>query len=188
MGLTEYTITNVTPSQPACIDITDPTQVIDVYPTYIMSVDTSICGGDSIWLGYYWENQAGQYNILFYSVDGCDSTVNFTIGISPAVNISVQSTTCDPSAVGVFTTYLNNPNGCDTMVQTTVSLLSSDTTLISLTSCNSSTTGVFTQLLTNQHGCDSLVITTITLIPPVDTTILFQQHVIRLLGVFRNYS
>ncbi len=173
-GLTEYTITNVTPSQPACIDITDPTQVIDVYPTYITSVDTSICSGDSIWLGYYWENQAGQYNILFYSVDGCDSTVNFTIGVSPAVNISVQSTTCDPSAVGVFTTYLNNPNGCDTVVQTTVSLLSSDTTLISLTSCNTSNTGVFTQLLTNQKGCDSLVITTITLIPPVDTTTLFQ--------------
>jgi len=159
---TEYTITNVIPSQPACIEITDPTQVIYIYPTYVNNVDVSICDGDSIWLGYYWETEAGQYEILFYSADGCDSTVNFTINILPAVNILIQATTCDPAEVGIFITSIDNPTGCDTLVQTSVSLLPSDTTAISLTSCNSSNTGVFTQLLTNQAGCDSIVITTLT--------------------------
>jgi len=158
---TEYTITNVIPSEPACVEITDPSQVIYVYATYINNVSASICDGDSIWLGYYWETEAGVYEILFDSEYGCDSTVNFTIEVLPAINIAVQGTTCNPAEVGIFISFINNPNGCDTVVQTTVSLLPSDTTSISLTSCNSATTGVFTQLFMNQQGCDSLVITTI---------------------------
>ncbi|MBK9985023.1 MAG: gliding motility-associated C-terminal domain-containing protein [Saprospiraceae bacterium] len=173
-GSTVYTITSIIPSQPACIEMTDSTQAIFVFPTYITNVVESICDGDSIWLGYYWENQAGQYEILFYSIDGCDSTVNFTIDVSPAVNISAQATTCIPAEAGVFITHLNNPTGCDTVVHTTVTFLPSDTTSISLASCNSSNVGVFTQLLQNQDGCDSLVITTVTLTPPQDTTIILQ--------------
>ncbi|HZV69427.1 MAG TPA: gliding motility-associated C-terminal domain-containing protein [Saprospiraceae bacterium] len=173
-GVTVYTITSIVPSQPACIEMTDSTQVIFVFPTYVTNVSESICDGDSIWLGYYWENQAGQYEILFYSADGCDSTVNFTISVSPAVNISAQTTTCIPAEAGVFITHLDNPNGCDTVVHTTVTLLLSDTTSISLTSCISSNIGVFTQLLQNQDGCDSLVITTVTLTPPLDTTMILQ--------------
>ncbi|MGB4847753.1 MAG: hypothetical protein WBP41_07515, partial [Saprospiraceae bacterium] len=173
-GSTVYTITSIIPSQPACIEMTDSTQAIFVFPTYVTNVTESICEGDSIWLGYYWENQAGQYEILFYSIDGCDSTVNYTIDVSPAVNISAQSTTCIPAEAGVFITHLNNPTGCDTVVHTTVTLLSSDTTSISLTTCSSSSVGVFTQLLQNQDGCDSLVITTVTLTPPQDTTMILQ--------------
>jgi len=171
---TEYTITNVIPSEPTCVEIQDPSQVIYVYPTYFATTAESICEGDSIWLGYYWETQAGTYEILFDTEYGCDSTVVYTIDILPAVNVTVQAKTCDPAEAGVFVTFINNPAGCDTIVHTTVSLLPSDTTAISQSSCNSASTGVFTQLLTNQGGCDSLVITTVSLIPPADTTSLLQ--------------
>jgi hypothetical protein len=50
---TTYTITNVTPSQDACIEITDPVQVVEVHPTYVVSVDASICEGDSIFSGSF---------------------------------------------------------------------------------------------------------------------------------------
>ncbi len=188
LGLTEYTITNVIPSQPACIELVDSTQLIDVFQTYTTSVDTSICSGDSIYLGYYWENQAGQYNILFYSAHGCDSTVNFTISVSPAINISVQSTTCDSAAAGVFITYLNNPNGCDTSVTTTVTFIAADTTIINLVSCNISNAGTTTQTFVNQTGCDSLVITDTNWIPPADTTHVYQTTCdSTLLGVFQQF-
>ncbi|MEP6647924.1 MAG: hypothetical protein ABJC12_12620, partial [Saprospiraceae bacterium] len=116
---TTYTITSVTPSQDACVTITNPTQVFYVYPTYVSNTSASICQGDSIWLGYYWENQAGTYQILFNSEYGCDSTVTFTIDVLPAVNISATSTTCLPAEAGVFITHIDNPNGCDTVLTTT---------------------------------------------------------------------
>ncbi len=188
LGSTEYTITSVTPSQPGCIELIDSTQLIDVFQTYTTSVDTSICSGDSIYLGYYWENQAGQYNILFYSAHGCDSTVNFTISVSPAINITAQSTTCDSAAAGVFITYLNNPNGCDTSVTTTVTFIAADTTIINLVSCNISNAGTTTQTFVNQTGCDSLVITDTSWDPPADTTLIHQTTCdSTLLGVFQQF-
>jgi len=171
---TNYTIVTVTSSQDACITITDPEQFIDVYPSYIQEVYVALCDGDSIWLGYYHESEAGDYENTFNTLDGCDSVVTTTISILPAINIAQQSTTCDSASVGVFITYLDNPSGCDTVVTTTVSLLPSDTTLINLFSCAQADVGTTSQTLINQNGCDSLVITTTGYIPPIDTSAIFQ--------------
>ncbi len=185
---TTYTITNVTPSQDACIEITDSVQVVDVHPTYVVSVDASICDGDSIYLGFFWESDPGVYENTLSTYFGCDSVVTTTLSVLPAIQITQQSTTCDSAAAGVFVTFLNNPTGCDTMVTTTVTLLPSDTTLINLLSCNISNVGSTTQTLSNQSGCDSLIITTTSWIPPADTTLLNQTTCdSSLLGVFPQF-
>jgi gliding motility-associated-like protein len=171
---TNYTITSAIPSQEACITVTDAEQFIDVYPSYVQSLDVALCDGDSIWLGYYWETEAGEYENTFNTLDGCDSIVTTTISILPAINITQQSTTCDSSLAGVFFQYLSNPNGCDTVIQTTVNYLPADTTMITQLSCNSDSIGITTQLLTNQSGCDSVIITITTVTAPQDTTLLFQ--------------
>jgi gliding motility-associated-like protein len=171
---TNYTITSAIPSQEACITVTDAEQFIDVYPSYVQSMDVALCDGDSIWLGYYWETEAGEYENTFNTLDGCDSIVTTTISILPAINITQQSTTCDSSLAGVFFQYLSNPNGCDTVIQTTVNYLPADTTMITQLSCNSDSIGITTQLLTNQSGCDSVIITITTVTAPQDTTLLFQ--------------
>ncbi len=171
---TNYTITSVTPSQEACITITDPEQFIDVYPSYILSDAVALCDGDSIWLGFYWETEAGEYENTFNTLDGCDSIVTTTISILPAINITQQSTTCDSSAAGVFFQYLSNPNGCDTVIQTTVNYFPADTTIITQLTCNSDSIGITTQILTNQSGCDSVIITITTVTAPQDTTLLVQ--------------
>ncbi len=171
---TNYTITSAIPSQEACITITDPEQFIDVYPSFVQSMDVALCDGDSIWLGYYWETEAGEYENTFNTLDGCDSIVTTTISILPAINITQQSTTCDSSLAGVSFQYLSNPNGCDTVIQTTVTYLPPDTTMITQLTCNSDSAGVTTQLLTNQSGCDSVIITITTVTAPEDTTILIQ--------------
>ena len=169
---TTYTITNVTPIQEACLDITDSIQIIDVYPAYIQDVIVSMCDGDSIWLGFYWETEAGVYENLLETEFGCDSMVTTFITILPAVMVQVQSDTCDPAAAGVFITHLNNPNGCDTVVTTTITLLPSDTTHISLNTCVWTQVGIVADTFSNQAGCDSLVIMTTSYIPPTDTTFL----------------
>lgn len=171
-GSTEYIITNVIPSQSACLEIIDSIQEIDVFLSYEHNEEVILCEGDSVFLGYYWETLPGEYEIEFNSIEGCDSVVIFNIEILPAVQILEFSTTCNPSEAGLFITYLNNPNGCDTIKQTTVTLLPADTTYLSSTSCNISSTGIFTQELSNQDGCDSLLITTVSWIPPSDTTII----------------
>ena len=182
---TIYTITNVSASDSACFELTDPIQIVDVYPTYTTTKDATICEGDSIWLGFYWETEPGVHENTLNTIHHCDSTVITTLTVLPAIQMSAQGTTCDSASAGVFVTFLNNPNGCDTMVTTTVTLLPSDTSLINLLSCNISSVGTSTQTLTNQHGCDSLIITTTSWTPPSDTTLLSQTTCdSSLLGVF----
>ena len=72
--------------------------------------------------------------------------------------IQLQADTCDPAAIGVFITTIDNPVGCDTVVTTTVSLIPTDTTLITQSTCVWSQSGTHTDTLTNQAGCDSLII------------------------------
>src|SRR6187401_1172315 len=185
---TIYTITNVSASDSACFVLTDPVQIVDVYPTYTTTKDATICEGDSIWLGFYWETEPGIYENTLNTIHQCDSTVITNLTVLPAVQISAQGTTCDSASAGVFVTFLNNPNGCDTMVTTTVTLLPSDTTLINLLSCNISSVGTTTLPLTNQSGCDSLIITTTSWTPPADTTLVSQTTCdSTLLGVFPQF-
>ena len=171
---TLYTITHVTPLQDACVEITQASHEVQVFPSYQATASANLCEGDSIWLGYYWETEAGVYEIPYDSQFGCDSIVTYTITIDPVVTITVHATTCDPSAAGTFITHLDNPNGCDTILTTTVSLLPSDTIRLFLQSCQQTGTGVVTQTLINQAGCDSIIITTTSYIPPADTTSIIQ--------------
>ncbi len=172
---TTYTITSVTPSMEACITVTDAEQAIDVFPSYVDWYDVEICEGDSVWLGFYWETEAGEYENTFNTIHGCDSVVTTTITILPAVMLQVQEDTCDASAVGVYITTINNPNGCDTVVTTTVSLIPADTTLITQSTCVWSQSGTHTDTLTNQAGCDSLIINEVIYNPPADTTRLTEM-------------
>jgi gliding motility-associated-like protein len=185
---TVYTITNVSASDSACFEVTDPIQIVDVYPTYTTSMDASICDGDSIWLGFYWETETGVYENILNTIHHCDSTVITNLTVLPAVQITAQGTTCDSATAGIFVTFLNNPNGCDTMVTTTVTLLPSDTTLINLLTCSISNVGTTTQTLSNQSGCDSIVIAITTYTAPLDTTQLtISTCDSSLLGVFPQF-
>jgi gliding motility-associated-like protein len=185
---TLYTILTVTPSMPACIDLQDSVQFIEVFPTYSMLADTSMCEGDSLFIANHWVTQGGNYNYTYSTAAGCDSTVTTFVIAWPATHIAIQSATCDSAAAGIFVSVLNNPNGCDTIVTKTVTVLPPDTTLINLLSCNISNVGSTAQTLTNQSGCDSLIITTTNWVPPADTTLLFQHTCdSSLLGVFPQF-
>jgi len=182
---TLYTILQVTPSSPACIVLLDSFQYVEVFPTYSMLVDTSMCEGDSLFIANHWVKQGGNYNYTYHTVEGCDSVVTTFLIVWSATHIDIQSTTCDSSAAGVFVATLNNPNGCDTLVTTTITLLPPDTTRINLLTCNISNVGSTTQTLSNQMGCDSVIIMTTNYMSPSDTTQLSEITCdSSLLGVF----
>jgi gliding motility-associated-like protein len=185
---TLYTILQVTPSLPACVEVQDSFQFVEVFPTYSMLTDTSMCEGDSLFIANQWVTEDGNYNYTYSTAAGCDSMVTTFVIVWSSIHHNTQFTTCDSSAAGVFVTFLNNPNGCDTVVTTTITLLPPDTTLINLLSCNISNVGSTTQTLTSQMGCDSLVITTTSWIPPADTILLNQTTCdSALLGVFPQF-
>jgi gliding motility-associated-like protein len=174
-GNTEYYITEVVPSQPACITIVDDEQIVDLWPAYTGILDSAaICAGESILLVNDYYDTPGTYPIMFNSIHGCDSLVEYTISFLPAEHLYFSSTTCDPSSAGVFFSFLSNANGCDTVVETMVQLLSTDTTQLTTLSCQLSATGIFIDSFTNFFGCDSLVVTTVNYAAPTDTTELIQ--------------
>ncbi|HZV71450.1 MAG TPA: gliding motility-associated C-terminal domain-containing protein [Saprospiraceae bacterium] len=174
-GITEYYITEVLTSQPACVVLPDPDQVIEVWPTYSgVSASATLCLGDSILLGNTFYSDSGVYAVAFETIHDCDSIVNYSIDLLPTEHIYIQGTTCDPAMAGTVLSFLPNPNGCDTVVHTTLMLLRIDTTSLILTSCKFSETGIFIDTLTNQFGCDSFLVTNISYDVPADTTLLVQ--------------
>ena len=185
---TVYEIISVIPSQPACIEITDPEQSVEFFPSFIHEAEVMLCDGDSILLGTNWESEAGEYENVFNSIEGCDSVVFTTVIILPAVQISIQNQTCDSLEVGTSYQYLPNPNGCDTVIQTTTILLESDTTYLFLSTCKPTEVGVFQDVFSNQLGCDSVVIRTVVQDIPGDTTYYSSTSCdSSTLGIFENH-
>ncbi len=170
-----YTISAVTPSSPACIELAEDQVTVEVFPTYVHQVEVSMCEGDSVWLGFHWEKFDGTYENFFSSIHGCDSTVTTTIYLLPAELIFLQDETCDPTQAGVFFQHLDNPNGCDTVIRTTVTLLPSDTTTFIALTCSSSQVGSTIDTLINALGCDSLILHAMVLDPPADTTMVIMN-------------
>ncbi|MGB3078949.1 MAG: gliding motility-associated C-terminal domain-containing protein, partial [Saprospiraceae bacterium] len=99
------------------------------------------------------------------------SIVTTTVSLSLSEQTFINSTTCDPSAAGVFIHTLTNQFGCDSTVTETIDLLASGETFLFSATCMSSQAGTFITTLTNQNGCDSVVTLTVSLIP-ADTTII----------------
>lgn len=168
---TEFEITQVNPSSPACIELPDAEQTVEVWPDYIDVHQTiSICFGDSIQLGGIYYDTSGTYPVLLTTIHGCDSMVYYHLDIAPAEHIFMMATTCDSSLAGTVISYLHNTNGCDTVVHTNNTLLPNSITFITETSCTYSNAGIKNDTLSNQYGCDSILVTTILYQAPTDTT------------------
>lgn len=174
-NITELLITNVDPSEPACIQLADDNQLIEVAPDYSDTSSINLCDGDSILIGNVWQKENGFYTEGLQTIHGCDSVVNYQLTFVSSAQLFLQEKTCDSTAVGVYTSVHINPAGCDTLVTRTVSLYPSDTTLLYFNSCKSSEVGISETILSNALGCDSVIITVVTWIPPSDTTLLIQS-------------
>ncbi|HJW28868.1 MAG TPA: gliding motility-associated C-terminal domain-containing protein, partial [Saprospiraceae bacterium] len=169
-GTTEYWISDVTTDSPACVRLEDGEQLLEVFPAFTKSDSASVCEGDSLLIGNSYQSAPGIYPVHLSSIHGCDSLVNYTLSLLPAVHVDIQQTTCDYSAIGSFLTFLPNANGCDTLVRTTISLMTTDTMVQNLSTCRFAEAGTFTTTYTNLLGCDSVVLMHLVYTSPTDTT------------------
>ncbi|MBK9720610.1 MAG: gliding motility-associated C-terminal domain-containing protein [Saprospiraceae bacterium] len=112
-------------------------------------------------------------------------TIKFTNGFCDSLVITsyiplkldttyIQSTSCDKSKVGIFSSIYSNQFGCDSLVTKEIILNPSDSIFISKTTCQLSQSGINIQALKNKFGCDSIVQITTNFLPS-DTFLVLQN-------------
>ncbi len=156
----------------------------------------TICNSDSSFLAGSWQFSSG----IFYdtlNTGCCDSIVETTLTLLPALTGTINETICDgdsivvngityntsvTGATEVFTSV--GPNGCDSTVTINLTVLSPLASVINQTICdgdsivvngttyNTSVTGA-TEVFTNvgPNGCDSTVTINLTVLSPLASVI-----------------
>jgi phosphosulfolactate synthase (CoM biosynthesis protein A) len=102
------------------------TTTLTISPVITNSVSSSICSGDSLFVGGAYQSAAGVYLDSFSSASGCDSLVTTTLSVTTASSSTdIQQAACDftwidgvtytaSNSTATFTT--SNALGCDSVV------------------------------------------------------------------------
>lgn len=157
-----------------------------IYPYDTLTVDATICSGESYSVGTNWFTQSGSFTAYTSNMNGCDSIIYLTLNVLPPDTATIYQTICEGESVTfggqnftqngsyAYTFPTPNMNGCDS-VQTleltvlpkytfiqTVYICQGDSILIGNSYYNSS--GSYTDSLSQVNGCDSLLITNLSIL------------------------
>jgi len=150
--------------------------LIVLAPT-ITTLDTSICAGDTLFIGGMAFGQTGSYTVPLTNQFGCDSIVQASLTVNPAIVVAIDTAICAGESYevgnsiytesGQYTDTLLSIDGCDSIVLTGLIVLSVEVTEIDTTLCFGETFEIgpytFTDTVNNflqftgANGCDSLV-------------------------------
>ncbi len=120
---------------------------------------------------------SGIYPLLFTTVGGCDSIVNYHVTISQESETEIVATACNQystpdglhtwTASGIYPLMLSNVAGCDSIVTYTVTIYYDQDTTLDISSCGLystpdglhswDTSGIYTYTLSAVTGCDSTI-------------------------------
>lgn len=90
-------------------------QSCGIQPPALLSIDTTICSGNSYLYNGINYNQAGFYEDTVYNIYNCDSLyVNLNLQISDDSTF-ILNYSCNPSDTGFFVNYFTNVYGCDSI-------------------------------------------------------------------------
>lgn len=101
---------------------------LDFYAASYDSVNTTICSGDSLFVGGAWQFATGTYEDTYTNTNGCDSILYTTLDFYPIAFDSVDVSICDGDSVflegawqyaaGDFVDVTTSGLGCDSTVYT----------------------------------------------------------------------
>ena len=154
-------------------------------------VDSTMCEVDFEVSGFTWGDSTwiapGTKNVVFKTVEGCDSTVTVNLTVMPAREETIYRVNCDIVRVndstytesGIYTQYLQNSAGCDSILTIDVTILESTLDTIDVEGCDSVVvngtsylaSGTYTQNLINTVGCDSTLTVNVTILKSTFETI-----------------
>ena len=144
---------------------------------YEMSIEETICGGESYEIEENSFTEAGTYEVNLTSSQGCDSTINLTLNVLGNSSASIEAFICPGTDVdigeesfdvtGMYEVVLMAANGCDSIVSLDLVVLESFETSATDVICPGqvyeigdatfSMPGTYQVTLAALNGCDSLV-------------------------------
>ncbi len=153
------------------------TLTLSVLPTVASQISASICSGSSYAFGNQQIAQAGTYQQILQTANGCDSTVTLTLSVLPTVASQISASICSGSSYafgnqqlaqsGTYQQILQTANGCDSIVTLTLAVLPVIVKNLAAKICAGETyifhnqqltvAGNYQQWLQTTAGCDSLV-------------------------------
>ncbi|MEP6647374.1 MAG: SBBP repeat-containing protein, partial [Saprospiraceae bacterium] len=140
-------------------------------------VDLTTCDTYSTPDGQHTWTETGVYPVLFTSIHGCDSIINYNVTILQSSQTEIEATACNvyssPDGLFSWTTSGSYPviyaniAGCDSIVTYNLTIHYDRDTVMSVMACDSYTTpdglhnwqnsGVYVYTIPTQMGCDSTI-------------------------------
>ena len=177
-------------------DTTDAVQVL-VNPTFDITLNETICFGDSFVFNGTSYSQTGIYSANLTTVDGCDSIVNLDLVVIPEIINNIQATICDGdtytlgtqslNSTGIYNEVFSAANGCDSTVTLNLTVIDASTVFtVSEEICAGesftfgtqvlSSSGTYTETFVSTIGCDSVVELSLVVSAPIDLTVTISNN------------
>ncbi|MBP5496578.1 MAG: C10 family peptidase [Bacteroidales bacterium] len=153
---------------------------LTVNPVYNVSIDTTICEGQSYSFNGQTYNTTGTHTAYLQTALGCDSTVVLNLTVNPTVYNDISKTACESytwnqttyNATGNYIQTFTSATGCDSVVTLHLTINHASSSEYYQTACVSYTwnnvtyaeSGIYQQTLTNAAGCDSVVTLHLTIV------------------------
>lgn len=164
---------------------------LDVLPTQISLLDTTICDGDAFLYAGAALTVAGEYTYIFSTENGCDSTVTVRLKVLPVSMTTLEARICAGnsydyngellSIAGLYPFTFTAANGCDSIVTVILEVLPIATSTLGVSLCEGSTytfngetfdvAGVYNFTFTGENGCDSIATLVLELVANFETNL-----------------
>ncbi|GDX51458.1 hypothetical protein LBMAG27_05050 [Bacteroidota bacterium] len=159
-----------------CDSIINLNLIVD--PAVTNSIAQSICSGITFNFNGQQLSSSGIYHDTLTAITGCDSIVNLSLIVLPALTSSINQTICAGDSInfngtmldttGIYADTLLTLSGCDSIVTLHLSLINAVTHSISANICQGDTlnfngalltsTGTYYDTLSAVTNCDSIVV------------------------------
>ena len=152
---------------------------LTIAPAYIVLEDTSICNGESYFVGGAMQTSSGIYTDTLFTTLGCDSIIVTALTVFPVYDDTSDISICAGDSLyaggdwqntaGTYTDSLTTWQGCDSVATTRLNILPVFSTNLNVEICDGNSyfaggalqtvSGIYHDTLTAVTGCDSLIIT-----------------------------
>ncbi len=167
---------------------------LDVVEQIFVTLNETICDGESFEVGSQSFDQSGTYIVSMTSSGGCDSTVTLNLTVAPVYDMTSTQNICQGDFVsiggqtfnqtGIYDINLTTSQGCDSIIHLDLTVHPVSSQTLPFTMCEGETfygvqgqytqTGIYTETFQSSVGCDSIIVYDITVNPVYDISVNHQ--------------
>ena len=147
-----------------------------------VSLETSICAGETYAFGNEELNEEGQYSQALMNVDGCDSIINLDLTILEVFEFEFDQEICEGEIYEIGTSSYSDPgtyfdtfttaDGCDSTIVTHLLVRAHTMSMQERFTCIEEEVGQEILTLSNSFGCDSTIVINTILSPASECSVI----------------